>query len=366
MIEAVPHTNLLNVGKIQNNVWSREDYSRLKTAQNIKNSIRGSKLLQEIIEKLRIRSLFRDTEFRDYDEYDNPDDPNFSFQLNYGRAYSKHLQERFVKLSNLLKIRKQEGSRGLLSIRQRMVDWMLEVFTVFSTDYKDKGSNECTYFKAVEILDRGLDSKLINTENIHIYGIACMFLASSPLDRSPITLREAYKDIGHRAFPQEQIQMHIHRLAKDLGFKLTSPTLVDYLDKLVFDIFGDYRATVAAFNIRQVALFVLQCTLFDVKFQNHHPRVICTMALLHSIEVFFDEYDAQENLTTRQRLGSAGNRENLYCAVLSESKVEKSQLNALLRELDEYLQLIRRHIESGEFKHLGSHFSYNFETREDA
>lgn len=364
MIEPTPHTNLLNTGKIQNNVWSRKDYNRLKTSQNLRTSIRKSKLLQEIIENLRIRSLFRDTEFRDYDEYDNPDDLNFSFQLNYGRAYSKNLQERFVKLANLLKLRKQEGSRELLSIRQRMVDWMLEVFTVYSSG--GKGSNECTYFKAVEILDRGLDSKLIGPENIHIYGIACMFLASSPLDRSPISLREAYKDIGHKAFPQEQIQMHIHRLAKDLGFKLTNPTLVDYLDKLVFDIFGDYRVTVAAFNIRQVALFVLHCTLYDVKFQNHHPRIICTMALLHSIEVFFDEYDAQKHLTARQRLNSAANRENLYCAVLSESKVEKTQLNALLRELDEYLQVVRVHIESGDFKHLGSHFSYNFDTPLDA
>ena len=358
MNETPSHTNLLNLGKTQTNAWSKRDYARLKTNQNIKNSIRGSKLIQEIIQNLRIQTHTPALHRKELASDEAEEEPNFQFQHCYGRLYSELLQEKFVKLSNLLKMRKQEDCRSLLEIRSRMVDWMLEVFTVYCKG--EKGSNETTYFKAVDILDRGINSKLINAENIHIYGIASMFLASSPLDRRPITLQEAYQDLGHETFKPVKIQQHIHLLAKEIGFKLTNPTLVEYMDKLVFDIFGDYRKNIATFNIRQFALFVLQCTLYDVKFQSHHPKVVCTMALLHSIEAFFTEYEKKDGLSAKDRLSAAANKENLYCAVISESRVEKSQLNALLNELNEHLKLVRANIENGDFQHLGAHFSYNF------
>lgn len=354
------NTNLLNLAKTQTNVWSDREYKRLKTEQSIKYSFRNSKFVPEIIQNLRLQTQQLPLHQMQHGKGEFTEEPNFPFQFYYGRTYSQLLKEKYLKLSNLLKMRNMKEFKDLFEIRSRMVDWMLEVFTVYSKG--GKGSNEITYFKAVEILDRGINSKLIDADNIHIFGIASMFLASSALDKDPITLQEAYLDLGHKSFAPMKIQQQIHKLAKEISLKLTSPTLVEHLDKIVYDIFGDYRRNFATFNIRQSALFLLQCTLYDVKFQSNHPKVLCSVALLHSIEVFFTEYEKKEDLSLSQRLAASSNKENLFCAIISESQVEKSQLNSLLGDLNEFLKVIRRNVENGDYKHLGNHFSFNFDT----
>lgn len=355
------NTNLLNLGTTQTNAWSEREYKRLKKNQSIKYSFRNSKVVSEIIQNLRVQTPHCGPQTIQSCRCNHDcEEPNFPFQFYYGRAYSEMLQQKHTKPNNLLRMRNLENCIDLLDVRNRMVDWMLEVFTVYCK--QGKGSNEITYFKAVDILDRGINSKLINGGNIHIYGIASMFLASASFDSCPITLQDAYEELGHGTFTPMKIQQHIHLLTKEIGFKLTNPTLVEYLDKIVFDIFGDYRTSFATFNIRQSALFLLQCTLYDVQFQTHRPKVLCTVALLHSIEVFFTEYENKKDLSLNECLSLASNKENLYCAIIAEAQVERSQLNTLLNDLNQFLKVIKKQIECGEFKQLEKHYSLNFKT----
>jgi len=60
--------------------------------------------------------------------------------------------------------------------RAKMVDWMVEVLSAFKCD-------EQTLFLAVNLLDRyfavcNKNGKSLPLEELHISGIACMFIAS--------------------------------------------------------------------------------------------------------------------------------------------------------------------------------------------
>lgn len=83
----------------------------------------------------------------------------------------------------------------------------------------------------------------------------------------------------------------MNKTLKALDFNMRIPSWIEYLDKIIFDVFGDYRNNMAEFNIRQTAVFVLQACAYDPKFYGYDPFYFSTVALIYSINCFFNSYE---------------------------------------------------------------------------
>ena len=77
-----------------------------------------------------------------------------------------------------------------------MVDWMIEVLTNFKCD-------DQTYFIAVAIMDRYFKMKkeTLEVSNLHVVGVAAMFLASKYEDIYPLKMSVVFEKIAHKKLP---------------------------------------------------------------------------------------------------------------------------------------------------------------------
>lgn len=230
-----------------------------------------------------------------------------------------------------------------------MVDWMIEVFTVYSS----KGANEYTYFKAVIFLDTLINMKVVNLDNIHIYGIAVMYLASNILDFKPMSTNEAFTDLGHGSFKEEYILKHVNKTIEKLEFNFRMPSWIEYLDKVIFDAFGDYRESLEVFNIRQTAVFVLHACAFDVKFYATEPFMLATIALVYSISCYFTEPVRNSDAAAKEI-----RKATIINDVLNQRKVNKAAVRQGLEELNIYLEDVKLKVQDSSYKQLSKIFNY--------
>lgn len=254
-------------------------------------------------------------------------------------------------------MRKHESYTDLLEIRSRMVDWMIEVLNHF---HKDNGSNEYTYFKAILFFDTLIASGVVDVESIHIYGIASMYLASNLLDSYGMTLKNAHKDVAHGAFDTNKILRYINKAIEALGFNFRAPSWIEYLDKVIFDTFGDYRDDLAEFNIRQTAIFVLHACAFDVQFYGWDPFKLAFTALMYSINSFFNQYE--ERCVSRKEhielLRAQTSKENIVNHILQHSQMTKGQVVQNLNAFYSYLDVLMGSIRDSTHIQLKNMFNY--------
>ena len=82
-------------------------------------------------------------------------------------------------------------------IRERMVDWMVEVFSVYQCD---PGTLEL----AVHIMDCYISRtpKKLKDEDIHLIGLTCIYISSKVEDIIPLRMPHIVKSIGHNNFKE--------------------------------------------------------------------------------------------------------------------------------------------------------------------
>ncbi len=76
-----------------------------------------------------------------------------------------------------------------------MVDWMIEVYTIF--DFMPD-----SYFLAVYIFDKYLSwtNWLLTNEHVHLVGTVSMFLSTKSEEIRPLFMKQVIENIGHKAF----------------------------------------------------------------------------------------------------------------------------------------------------------------------
>ena len=86
------------------------------------------------------------------------------------------------------------------NIRTKMVDWMIEVLSVFE-------NMDETLFLAINIMDLYIlkSKNILKNENIHLIGITSMFIASKFQEIYPITLKNFVSKVSHNQFNAEEI-----------------------------------------------------------------------------------------------------------------------------------------------------------------
>lgn len=95
-----------------------------------------------------------------------------------------------------------------------------------------KKSSDRTFLLAVSILDRVFSKKqeqhvVMKKQDLHLYGLASIFIASKMEDSIPIFMNELIKDAAHDKFTIENIRETEMDILRTLEYKTTANTILD-------------------------------------------------------------------------------------------------------------------------------------------
>ena len=117
-------------------------------------------------------------------------------------------------------------------MRMRMVDWMIEVFTNYKCD-------NLSFFEAINIMDRYFKKtkKQHNPQDLHLIGVASMFMASKFVDIYPLRIKTVYEKISHKKLSIAEIIEKEAEISQVLGYSLGIPNSWDIINAFIQEIF---------------------------------------------------------------------------------------------------------------------------------
>jgi len=117
-------------------------------------------------------------------------------------------------------------------MRVRMIDWMIEVLTNYKCD-------DNTFFIAVNTMDRFFKAydTAIQPGELHLIGVAAMFMASKYEDIYPLRLRIVHEKIAHKKLSCQEIKEKETDISVKLGFVLGKPSQWDFINYFIEEIF---------------------------------------------------------------------------------------------------------------------------------
>ena len=152
--------------------------------------------------------------------------------LKYGENcyyFNKILEKTIFKIPDTL----LNNHKITTNIRTKMVDWMIEVLSVF--DCMDE-----TFFLSVNIMDIFFQrtKKVFHNEDVHLIGITCMFISSKFQEIYPLSLKNIIKKVGHNLFTGDAIKKMEYQILSDIGLDvLVSTSIYDFLKTYFYDFF---------------------------------------------------------------------------------------------------------------------------------
>ena len=101
-----------------------------------------------------------------------------------------------------------------------MIDWMIEVLTIYK-------QSTTTIFRSIFLLDFYLKSEKqkLKIDELHLTGIAIMYISSKLEELKPLFLREIIEEIGKMKYSKEQILNKEKKILKILNFDINHPTI---------------------------------------------------------------------------------------------------------------------------------------------
>jgi Cyclin, N-terminal domain len=118
-------------------------------------------------------------------------------------------------------------------MRTRMIDWMIEVLTNYKCD-------DNTFFIAVNTMDRYFketENNSIQPAELHLIGVASMFMASKYEDIYPLRLKIVHEKIAHKKLSIQEIKGKETDISTNLNFVLGKPTQWDFINHFIEEIF---------------------------------------------------------------------------------------------------------------------------------
>ena len=117
-------------------------------------------------------------------------------------------------------------------MRMRMVDWMIEVFNNYKCD-------NLAFFEATNIMDRYFKKtkKQLNPQDLHLIGVASMFMASKYIDIYPLRIKTVYEKISHKKLSIAEIIEKESEISQVLGYNVGTPNAWDFVNAYIQEIF---------------------------------------------------------------------------------------------------------------------------------
>ena len=152
-------------------------------------------------------------------------------------------------------------------IRTKMVNWMLEVFHSFK-------SNEETIFCAVKLMDKYIwkSKNVLKSEDIHLIGIVCMYIASKTYDVSPIQMNILIHLVGHDLFDQKTIKKMEKKVIKTINYEVFNPTTYEFIEFLLYDFYTNHKDAIVGLKLKKMLDILENCSIFLGKMCNHFEK----------------------------------------------------------------------------------------------
>ncbi|EAS06644.3 amine-terminal domain cyclin (macronuclear) [Tetrahymena thermophila SB210] len=205
-------------------------------------------------------------------------DRQWRYNQLYGDYEDLNLLNQEVDLSNCLKNHKIPSI-----LRSKMVDWMIEVFG----NYKQTSSDK-TYFRAVGLLDlffKKQTKKLVESD-VHLFGIAAMFLATKQEDISHISLDDIVEKVGHNKFTEKKIREAEYEILRIVDMKIDFPTTHTYLNRYLYKIFSS-ETNQTILQLTHFSLYILKQCVHDDKLLDYKSHILAFSAIVVSLKVYF-------------------------------------------------------------------------------
>ncbi|KAL4474422.1 hypothetical protein ABPG72_007821 [Tetrahymena utriculariae] len=205
-------------------------------------------------------------------------DRQWKYNQVYGDYEDFNLLSQEVDLSNCLKNHKIPSI-----LRSKMADWMIEVFG----NYKQTSSDK-TYFRAVGLLDlffKKQTKKLVESD-VHLFGIAAMFLATKQEDISHISLDDIVEKVGHNKFIEKKIREAEYEILKTVEMKIDFPTTHTYLTRYLYKIFSS-ETNQTILQLTHFSLYILKQCVHDDKLLEYKSHILAFSAIVVSLKVYF-------------------------------------------------------------------------------
>ena len=125
-----------------------------------------------------------------------------------------------------------------------MINWMMEIFASYS-------SEPLSFFLSVEIMDNYLQKtkKIYYENNIHLIGMACIYLASKMEDIIPLHMVHIKTKIGHDKFSQQEIIEMEKDILQVLDWDILLITTYDVIKTYLSDFYVNNRVMINNLNM---------------------------------------------------------------------------------------------------------------------
>ena len=176
--------------------------------------------------------------------------------------------------------------------RKLMVDWMLEVFTVYECEPR-------TFELAVNIMDCYIykTERKLEDDNIYLIGLASIYIASKMEEKVPMRLYHVVNYIGKNEFANKEIIEMEKEILMTIDFNFLSADTYDYLMTFFWDLKVNNEINLLELKSMEIidkfidfCVFISKLTLFDYEFASYDPSVIATTILSFTHD-FFKEND---------------------------------------------------------------------------
>ena len=138
----------------------------------------------------------------------------------------KENEDKFIKPENFL------GRHQLRpETRAKMVDWMVEVFYLLD-------SEPTSFELAVHLMDYYISNtpKILSDDDIHLIGLASIYLSSKLIDDKPLTLSQVSNDIGKGIFSNDDIINKELEISLIINYDFFTVGIYDYIMNLFCDL----------------------------------------------------------------------------------------------------------------------------------
>ena len=161
------------------------------------------------------------------------------------KSYGPELYITIVELDSIKRLGSYLKRHYISSTsRTKMINWMMEIFASYS-------SEPLSFFLSVEIMDNYLQkTKKIYYENdIHLIGMACIYLASKMEDIIPLHMVHIKTKIGHDKFSQQEIIDMEKDILQALDWDILLITTYDVIKTYLSDFYVNNRVMINNLNM---------------------------------------------------------------------------------------------------------------------
>ena len=167
-------------------------------------------------------------------------------------------------------------------IRTRMIDWMLEVLSIFDCQ-------EETFFLSVNILDLFLHktSTVYKNDNMHLIGMGAMFIASKFQEIYPINMRDFVQKIGHEQFKSDEIKNMECKILTDLKMEnLVTTSIYDFCKTYFYDFYYNNKNLINSDEDNKIYKYIKSTSFYLTKLILHYEffyQEVCSVKAIACI-----------------------------------------------------------------------------------